>query len=140
MRGQAAVEYMTIIAIVLAILLPLTIYVWQTNASSTGVNQAQIAADKIANTATNQWAQGIGSKTRIYVYFPPGYNSAKSGFSYSAATQKSTVRLNLNIPGGNTDVISVASANITGTMPSSPGYAYLDMANIGNWITVTPVT
>lgn len=134
MRGQAAIEYMAIVGIVLAILLPLTAYIWQNNAGSTSVRQADIAANTIKQSADSLWAQGPGARNRISVFFPPGYNSTGSHLS------NGLVRLSIAVPGGTTDVLAITKANITGTLPATPGYAWLDMTMQGNVITVTPVS
>lgn len=134
MRAQAAVEYMAMIGVLLAILLPLAAYVWKNNSSNTAVQQATITADKIANTADGLWAQGPGAKNRISVYFPPGYNATGSSLS------NHTIRININTGSGRNDVVSTTKANITGTLPTGPGNAYLDMQIISNWVSVTPVS
>jgi len=134
MRGQVAVEYMAIIGIVLAILLPLTMYVWQNNAGSTSVRQGDMAASAIATTADSLWAQGPGAKNRISVFFPQGYDAATSSLS------NKLIKLTIYVPGGKTNVLGITKANITGTLPATPGYAWLDMEMKGSTVTVTPVT
>jgi len=134
MRGQAAVEYMAMIGILLAILLPLAAYVWQSNSTSSAVQQATMTADKIAQTADSLWAQGPGAQNTINVYFPPGYNASRSSLN------NTMVRLSIRISAGNTDIVSTTKANLTGTLPSSPGYAWLIMRTMDNYVTVSTVS
>lgn len=132
MRGQAAIEYMAMIGILLAILLPLSAYVWKSNSTSTGVQQASITADKIASTADSLWGSGPGARNRINVYFPPGYNYSASSLSGH------TIIISLS-NGGKNDIVTTTKANITGTLPSAVGNAYLDMEMKGSYVSVTPV-
>jgi len=133
MRGQAALEYMAMIGILLAILLPLSAYVWKNNSASSSIQQATIAADSMAGTANSLWGSGPGAKNRINVYFPPGYNATGSSLSGN------TIRLKINTAAGPSDVVSTTKANITGTLPNSPGNAYLDMEMMGSYVSVKPV-
>ena len=134
MHGQVSVEYMAIIGIVLAILLPLTMYVWQNNAGTTSVRQGDMAASLIATPADSLWAQGPGARNRISVFFPQGYNATASSLS------NGLVKLIISVPGGKTSVLGTTKANLTGTLPATPGYSWLDMEMKGSTVTVTPVT
>ncbi len=114
MKSQAALEYMLIVGLVLAILAPLVLYVYQQAEVSTRMQQAEVAVNAIAAAADNLYAQGPGAKSTINVFLPAGY----SGGSVS----NRTVNIKVFISSTYADVIALSKANLTGSLPASSGY------------------
>lgn len=73
-KAQAAMEYMMIIGMVLIILTPMVISIFQQIGVVSRSRQAEIAALQISSTANNLYAQGPGAKSTINIFLPDGYS------------------------------------------------------------------
>lgn len=75
MRGQAALEYLVMLGLLLVVLMPVWVYV---NSASTQeklesrVSSAKYAAQRIAEAADAVYVQGPPAKLSIYVNIPDG--------------------------------------------------------------------
>ncbi len=130
-KGQTAFEYMAIVALVLAILLPLSVFVFNQAESQTRGKQAEIAVNSIANAADVLYAQGAGAKTTLEVYLPTGY----SGKDSSIASKTISIKYFLG-----KDLIEASAAtraNITGKMPATGGYKIFSLEMLGNAVNIT---
>lgn len=114
-KAQASVEYMTIIAIVMIILMPIIFYAYQQNETAIRTSQASLAASRISSAADNLYAQGLGAKTSLDIFLPAGYSSQ----SFASGN---IINIKVYTPSGINDVIRVTKANLTGSLPSEPGY------------------
>lgn len=121
MKGQTGLEYMIIIAIILAIIIPMASYIWQQNEVVTRTRQAEITANSIASAADSLWAQGPGSKTTLNIFLPDGYSQTESKLSGRL------ILLKIYTPAGYNDAIAITKANITGSLPSDSGYKQLKL-------------
>ncbi len=133
MKAQSAIELMMIVGAVLAIIIPLSAYIWQQNEIATRTRQAEIAANIIAAEANSLYAQGPGARSTISVYFPAGYDSTKSSVS------NRIVKISVFTPSGVSDFIAVSKANMTGTLPVNPGYRVLKLEMLSSNVNVTSV-
>jgi uncharacterized protein (UPF0333 family) len=131
MKAQSAVEYMMIIIIVLAMIIPLTAYVWQQNEIGSRVRQGRLAVDTIAAAADNIYAQGPGAKTEIGVVFPTGYDDTQS------ALANNTIHIRVMTPIGANDIIATTKANVTGTLPTTTGYKNIKLELVGDYVNIT---
>jgi len=109
MRAQAAVEYLSIIALSLAALLPLWYFVSMSTDSvkqDLRVGTARQAVFKLRDAADLAYAQGSPSEFLVEVNVPESISSA-----YVSGNE---VVLRLLVRGGITDVFAVTTANLTG--------------------------
>ncbi len=134
MKAQAAVEYLGIVGIVLAIITTISIIVYQQNETATRLQQADFALKTIASTADNLYAQGPGAKTQISVFIPPGYNASASRILSSSANFYNIISFRINTPAGRSDSIGVSKANLSNTsiLPSSAGLKVITLESVGN--------
>ncbi len=130
-KGQTAFEYMAIVALVLAILLPLSIFVFNQTEAQTRGKQAEIAVNSIANAANVLYAQGAGAKTIVEVYLPEGYSGEKSLISNKIISIKYYVGKDL------IEASAATKANITGSMPASGRYKIFSLEMLGNVVNIT---
>lgn len=133
MKAQAAFEYMVLIGVLLAVLFPLSIYIWQQSALSNRTRQAEIAADTIGAAADSVYAQGPGAKTTVNVYIPEGYVPLESNVS------NRTVKITVITPGGHGNFLKTIKANITGFLPNASGYQLIKLEVIDGYVNVSSV-
>jgi len=131
MKAQIAIEYLAIIALVLAAISLAAAYIWQQNEISTRVQQATVAVNTIAAAADNLYAQGPGAKTTINVFFPPGYVSSLSSVS------DNTIVLKVYTPAGYTDVPIATKANVSGSLPEGYGLRVLTLETINGYVNIS---
>ncbi len=105
-RAQAGLEYLVIIALVLAILIPMAYYAYEEYRVQADYAQADLAVQKIADAIDLVYSQGTGSQTVVEVYVPQRVESI------SLAGRE--VLLKFRTSGGAlTDVYRVTNANLT---------------------------
>lgn len=116
-KGQAALEYMIIIAVLLAALLPLIYLANQHSATSSASTEARIAVDTIVATADSVSSLSPGSKTTARIFIPAGYAANESYISGKVVFIKVYLA-----NGKELTYYKGAKSNLTGSMPSNPGY------------------
>ncbi len=131
MRGQASLEYFTMIGIVIIAVSILAGVAWQDNETSTRVQQAHIAANAIASTADNLYAQGPGARSTLNILVPSGYSRTGSSIS------NKQVIFSINTPGGFMHVVALTKANITGDPPSSSGLKFIVLETIEGYVNIS---
>jgi uncharacterized protein (UPF0333 family) len=131
MRGQSSIEYLVIIGIVIITIALTAGLAWQENEISTRINQANIAVKKIAASAENIYAQGPGSKSVISVIVPVGYSSSKSSIN------ENQILFVINTPGGEMTVFAITKANVTGSLPTGPGFRNIELKTIEGYVNIT---
>jgi hypothetical protein len=70
--------------------------------------------NSLANAADYVYSLGVGSQTHILITIPDGVTDI-------IITDK-TILFKLETSSGTTDVIAFTKANVTGNIPTSPGY------------------
>ena len=130
--GQVAIEYLVMVGIVLALIVPLSLFVWQQSETETRVRQGELAANAIAAAADNLWAQGPGAKTTLTLYFPAGYEGSQS------RVFNNTIQLRVYTPGNGNYTIGVGlRANVSGSLPSGPGYRVVTLELVTNSVVIS---
>ncbi len=112
MKAQAALEYLSIIIIVIAILIPIFIYSLDTSNTNIRSSNAQEAANKIATEADNLYKLG-GGKSTIFVRLPNGVNSVFIG--------DNSIQLSLNIGSSVSDIVVTTKASVNGSIDITEG-------------------
>ena len=125
-RAQASLEYAMVVAMVLAISIPVWIMIReQTSGASDEVDAslARLAVSQVASAADWAFLQGHPARKVIGVEFP----NSLSGFSFMGREARAT----LATSGGRAmDVYEVSLANLTGDVPQRGGYYNLQVAAV----------
>ncbi len=116
MHAQISFEYMAIVALALAILIPLSFFVFNHSETQTRSKQAEIAVNSLTTAADSLYAQGRGAKTTLQIFLPDGYDYQKSFIS------NRTISIKVNTANGAFDVVGKTRGNVSGTLPSRSGY------------------
>ncbi len=129
MRSQASFEYMTIVAVVLLVVLPLVGYFYVYTSSSVQISQAQETVRKITNAVEYVASGGPGTSTTVYVDVP----SMASDFFVG----NHTVMIKLDIPTGHTEVYETTDVPVYGYIQYLPGgRAEVKITNMGDHVQV----
>jgi uncharacterized protein (UPF0333 family) len=116
MRAQAAFEYMLVVLIALAFMVPLWTYMVTVNNQASdelSLSYAKNAADAIASAADLVYTQGPPAKVRVTVFVPSS--------TVNATIINGTVVFVIRNGGGQTTVYAESRARINGTLPTSGG-------------------
>ena len=97
----------------------------------TGISQARIATNTIADEAGEIYLQGIGAKKTILVNYPEGI---KDG-----AVEGGLVVLSIDADQRRQDIVASTFANITGNLSGkrNAGLQRISIANMGDYVNIT---
>ena len=115
MRGQAAIEYLIMFSIVLAILAVLTYYaqdMTSRNSSDIISSNAVIAVNKISEAADIVYTQGEPSQITLSVYVPENLQSVDFHNNF--------IIMKVRVGSGISDVFAMSKANFTADSHISP--------------------
>jgi len=116
-RGQSAVEYASILVIVLLAMIPVAFIGLQYIENANRISQAQAAVDAMVEAADLTFSQGPGARTTVDVYFPSAVDPDRT----SASGRE--IRIGVFLATGTQhDVFGLAKGNVTGTIPATPGF------------------
>jgi len=122
-RGQAGLEYILILAILLGALIPVFMYAADTSELSIRTTQSREAVQRIAAAADRLYAMG-GGKMEVDVYLPSGIEAFSLG--------NGTVKLTLRIGEGTGDAFELTRGNLTGVLPVTEGYKKITLVMLPN--------
>ncbi len=112
-RGQASLEYITIVGVLLVLLLPLFYYALNKSSENIKLSQAENTVNSIRNAADDVYALSPGTKKYVWVSIP--------GSVQSIQINASEISLTLGIFGKTSDITSRTKATIIGTIPIEKG-------------------
>ena len=133
MRAQASVEYIAIVFIVIAMLIPIWAYVAgvkEQASTQMSLSYAQTAADRIADGADLVGSQGASARLSVRVYIPYGVN-------HTIITGNSMV-FGLSLAEGYSDVVAVSSSGLNGTLPTAEGEYWIVLESNGTAVNIWP--
>ncbi len=113
LRGQASLEQIILIAVLLAFITAVFVLAANYSANTTGILQAQDTVDQLTAAADFVYALGPNSEEYVTVYLP------NSMVSWNI-TGKS-IKLTMQTSAGSTDVFSYSKANLVGALPAFSG-------------------
>lgn len=131
-RAQASFEYMAMIGIALAILSGLVTFAYFWTSASREEISISVADNTVYNlieSANLVYAQGYPARTTIVVQIPE--NTAETRI------QGNSVSIRLRVRGGFTDVSANSKSNLTGELPSNPGYYKITVQSFGDYVNVS---
>jgi uncharacterized protein (UPF0333 family) len=116
LKAQAAVEYASIVVIVMVALIPI-VYIGLTSIEDENRGaQAAVAVSALVDAADLVFAQGPGARTAVDIYIPRAVNPEKTGL------YGKEIRINVYMTNGaEHDYFALAKGNLTGSIPTTPG-------------------
>jgi uncharacterized protein (UPF0333 family) len=132
MRGQVAFEYMIIVAVVFAFLIPIWAYInlvqTRTNAELT-LSYAKNVVEKITMAADLVYSQGPPARVKLKLYIP-------NNVQESTISNK-TVIMGVMTDSGISDVYSTSMAALNGTIPTIEGNYWAILEAKENYVQIT---
>lgn len=131
-KSQAAFEYMLIMGIALALLIPLFTYV---NTHSSNIkrdlrkNALQDSLDSITEASDMVHSQGEPAKITVDVRIPEGVRSIE--------INNRTIIAEFNINGEITSIVSSSDAPLQGNLPESPGGYKVVVKALENYVNIS---
>ena len=132
-RGQAAIEYFVIAAMVMMFMIPIWVYVASTQ-QSTGyelsLSYTRNAAKQLADAASLVHSQGAPAKINVKVYIPSGVENV--------SIIDKTVIFKVNTGPQVSEVWYTSAATITGEdqIPINEGYYYFDIISHDSYVEI----
>lgn len=131
-KSQASTEYLILVSFVLILILPFSLFAFNSfrdNRDLMIVRQTEQAANLISGEAENVFYQGPPSMSKVKVYIPNNVFSASvSGYEIS---------FRIKTEDGIDDVVAISGANMTGTIPSTPGYHFVTITTQGDVVVIS---
>jgi len=133
LKGQAGLEYIAILLLLLLALIPIVYFGYQDVNAKNSLAQANAAAQQIVFAADQVRMQGEGSRMIVRVTVPQNVESTKVG------NNEIILRVR-GLGGGLTNIYGIASANLTGSFPNATGIYLINvtMQSNGN-VSIKPV-
>ena len=132
MKAQIGLEYMAILTLMIALMIPLFYLANQKLDTSRTSSEASAAMNAIISSADSVYAQSPGSKISTNVFIPMGYDNASSYI----ITKTIVMRYNL-ANGMPYDAMGFTKGNIAGRLPPYPGYHLMTFTmNQSGWVLI----
>ena len=131
MRAQAAMEYLSIVGIILVFIIPIWAYlitVEQETASELSLSYSKNAVRQIADASSLVYSQGPPAKISFQIYVPPGVNSI--------SFDNKSVVFNVSLGAVYTDVFATSTAAMNGTLPKDEGYYTVEITAIDGFVQI----
>lgn len=131
MKGQAAIDYFSIVVIALMILIPLSLYVNQllnNYRDDVKISLAKDAAKKLAENADWVFSQGPPARVSILVRIPDGIEEA--------SLENKTVLFKVRTSAGVSDVYHTTIAPLDGSLPTKGGEYKFYLTAIEDHVTI----
>lgn len=130
-RGQTSIEYISIVALVLVITIPLVVIFYDKMSeteSAINFNQAEQIVNRIADNAQNIFYLGEDAKTTLKVTMPKHVTDFSIG--------NNEVVLVVQSKGKNTDIVAYTPVNVSGNVSFHPGTHYIILESRGSYVEV----
>lgn len=134
MRAQVAFEYMAVVGLVLAMLLPIWIYISNTQQRANTelyLSYAKNAVEKITETSDLVYSQGPPAKVNVKVYIPRRISQV--------VIVNNTIYFKIYTEGGTSDVSATSSATMNGTIPTTEGIYTLSIEAKQGYVQITKI-
>jgi len=131
-RGQLSMEYLTIVAFVAAIVLPMmVIFITYSDQTEDELVSNQVAsiAKKIGDTAESVYYLGEPSKTRLRTYFPQNIDNITVGGREIVFFVKTKAGLD--------EVVVSMPVNVTGSLSPTSGIHHISIEATGFQVQIT---
>lgn len=130
MRGQAALEYMILLGVLLAFLGGIFVYSSQTSSLSLRTTQSIETVKAVADAADRIYKTG-GGNTTVTVDIPNGV--------VNQSVANKAIRLTLSIGDQTGDAFAITAGNVTGSLPTTQGRYKIVVEMISSAVQVRPL-
>lgn len=134
MRAQAAVDYFSIVAVALLILLPLSIYINQllnNYRDDTKLSHARDAVKKLGENVDWVFSQGPPARRKIEIYIPEGVEET--------SLENKTILFRVKTSAGISDVYYETVPELGGSIPSKNGHYFVSLVAYEDNVTISVV-
>ena len=107
--GQSSIEYIILIGLILAALIPLIYYTTERSSNDIRINQADQSVQTVANAADNVYTAGPGNREYIQIVLPSGVQSF--------TVKDRDIIMNISIYAGVSNIHARTIANVVNTTP-----------------------
>lgn len=131
-KAQTAMEYLLIFGLVLGMVTPIWIYVASLERHAGNelfLSYAQIAADRLADTADLVYSQRPPAKLRVKIYVPNSVDDVN-------ITGRMVI-FTVQTDSGPTDVYSVSRSDLQGSLPSREGNYWVDVEAFDSYVNIS---
>jgi hypothetical protein len=133
MRGQTAVEYFIIAAMVMMFMVPIWLYMFTTQDQTSqelSLSYTRNTAKQIADAASLVHSQGAPAKINIKVYIPNGIENV--------SIIDRTIIFDVSLGSQSTEVWYTSNAPMTGQddIPLNEGYYYFDIISHDTYVEI----
>lgn len=113
MKSQAALEYLLVVGLSLAVIIPVFYYSLTHSSDSIAVSQAQNTVNTLAKAADYVYSLGEGSSSKVLISIPKNV--------LNTSTQNKTISIRLQTSSGISDITATTKATVSGTLPNVSG-------------------
>jgi uncharacterized protein (UPF0333 family) len=131
-KAQTAMEYLLIVGIALALVTPIWIYVTSfegRSAEQLSLSYAQVAVDRLADSADLVYSQGPPARLRLKVHVPSGIEEVN-------ITQRTAI-FRMSFGSGTTDVYAVSQSDLQGSLPAREGNYWVDVEAFDGYVNIS---
>jgi hypothetical protein len=135
MKAQVAIEYLAIVSFALLVLIPYALYLQSASRNLSEENDLTIASNsvqKIGQFSDWIYSQGKPAKTTILIQIPKNVEE----ISFNGKIMNWKVRTG----SGTSDIYYISAANLTGSLPTAPGYYNILIQAIENGVNISVST
>jgi len=132
MKAQVAVEYLIIVSLALMILIPYVLYLNDLSQSYSETNRLTVtrnSVDKIGRNVDWVYSQGEGAKMETEILVPEGVESIQF--------LNKTILWKVRTSAGISDVYYTTITNVTGSIPTTPGYRIILIQAFRGYVNVS---
>ena len=133
-KSQSAMEYYTIVALALIILIPLSIYVYQLlyqYGDDTKISLAKDAVKELGETADWVFSQGPSAKRTLKIYVPDDV--------HNISFENNMILFEVNTSVGVSDISYETVPSLNGSLPTTRGYYLVSLTAYANYVNITVV-
>jgi len=133
-KAQVAFEYMIIIGIVIAFLIPVWAYiagVQQRTSTELSITYAKSAAENVANTANLVYSQGPPAKVNIMIFMPEGIEDVN--------ITNNLINIKVRVGPAISNIYAESDALLNGTLPTTEGNYRISIEATDSYVQITPV-
>ncbi len=132
-RAQAGIDYFVVIAMLLVLLSPFWIYLYDNlnrSQDDLRIAYAKTATSRIKEAADLVYSQGSPAQATVRVYLPKSIDSTN--------VTASTLEMRIRVAGGTSDVVSTTrAAQLQGSFPKTEGYHSIIVRAMDGYVNIT---
>jgi len=130
-KAQVAFEYIVIVMLVLAFIVPVWVYVSGMEKDAMeqlSLSYAKNAVENIASTADLVYSQGPPAKLSLRIYIPDGVQAIN--------ITSRVINMQLQRGSMHTDVFAMSSATLNGTLSTEEGAYFITLEAVGDYVQI----